>query len=445
MKVQTITNRRNPILPLDIHLADSEAHVMKDGTMYLYGSCDEKENQYCSTRYHIVETKDMETWNVYHDRFSAENLVWEKEVDVSQLLNIDLEHPTPFLKKVMNEDAEVAEMVENENQDKTPLLYAPDATYFDGKYYLFFCMVGGLEGVAESESPIGPFRHARMLPCKGIDPTVYIEGEKIYYFWGQFYLHGAELNKTFDAFVEETEKAEILSEEEHFFHEGASLRKIGNKYYLVFADIEHGKPTSLGYAISDSIFGPYEYKGVIIDNEGCDPKTWNNHGSIECFQGQWYVFYHRSSRNSRQFRRLCIEPITIFEDGTISMVKMTSQGIGGPFQLSEQIMGYQVCQMKGNVYIDQDEWYGEKLTNIQKNDEICFRYFQVKEKIKGIYINCRGNAVIELFFNQYKIGEYKLSDNQAYYPLSFSECGIYEVTWKIREVDHFEILLFQFY
>ena len=124
------------------------------------------------------------------------------------------------------------------------------------------------------------------------------------------------------------------------------------------------------------------------------------------------------------FRRLCIEPITIFEDGTISMVKMTSQGIGGPFQLSEQIMGYQVCQMKGNVYIDQDEWYGEKLTNIQKNDEICFRYFQVKEKIKGIYINCRGNAVIELFFNQYKIGEYKLSDNQAYYPLSFSECGI---------------------
>ena len=61
-------------------------------------------------------------------------------------------------------------------------------------------MVGGIEGVAESESPIGPFRHARMLPCKGIDPTVYIEGEKIYYFWGQFYLHGAELNKTFDAF-----------------------------------------------------------------------------------------------------------------------------------------------------------------------------------------------------------------------------------------------------
>ena len=148
------------------------------------------------------------------------------------------------------------------------------------------------------------------------------------------------MNKTFDAFVEETEKAEILSEEEHFFHEGASLRKIGNKYYLVFADIEHGKPTSLGYAISDSIFGPYEYKGVIIDNEGCDPKTWNNHGSIECFQGQWYVFYHRSSRNSRQFRRLCIEPITIFEDGTISMVKMTFSGNWGDlFNLSEQIMG----------------------------------------------------------------------------------------------------------
>lgn len=47
-------------------------------------------------------------------------------------------------------------------------------------------MVGGIEGVAESESPIGPFRHARMLPCKGIDPTVYIEGEKSTIFGDNF-------------------------------------------------------------------------------------------------------------------------------------------------------------------------------------------------------------------------------------------------------------------
>ena len=31
-------NRRNPILPLEFHIPDSEAHVMPDGKLYLYGS-----------------------------------------------------------------------------------------------------------------------------------------------------------------------------------------------------------------------------------------------------------------------------------------------------------------------------------------------------------------------------------------------------------------------
>ena len=29
--------------------------------------------------------------------------------------------------------------------------------------------------------------------------------------------------------------------------------------------------------MSKSPLGPYEYKGVIINNAGCDPETWNNH------------------------------------------------------------------------------------------------------------------------------------------------------------------------
>ena len=39
-------NTRNPILPLDIHIPDSEAHVMPNGNLYIYGSYDNIINYY---------------------------------------------------------------------------------------------------------------------------------------------------------------------------------------------------------------------------------------------------------------------------------------------------------------------------------------------------------------------------------------------------------------
>ena len=35
-KMREFKNRRNPILPLEFHIPDSEAHVMPDGKLYLY-------------------------------------------------------------------------------------------------------------------------------------------------------------------------------------------------------------------------------------------------------------------------------------------------------------------------------------------------------------------------------------------------------------------------
>ena len=75
------------------------------------------------------------------------------------------------------------------------------------------------------------------------------------------------------------------------------MRKIRDTYYYVYADMERGKPTALGYSTGKSPLGPFTYRGIVIDNDHCDPESWNNHGSIECVNGQWYVFYHRCSRD----------------------------------------------------------------------------------------------------------------------------------------------------
>ncbi|MFQ9395775.1 MAG: family 43 glycosylhydrolase [Lachnospiraceae bacterium] len=117
-----------------------------------------------------------------------------------------------------------------------------------------------------------------------------------------------------------------MTQDEDGFHEGSSIRKINGKYYMVYADISRGRPTCLGYAISDNPLGPYEKKGIIIDNNGCDPSSWNDHGSIQKIGEDYYVFYHRSTHNSVYSRRVCAEKIQINEDGTIDEVEMTTQG-----------------------------------------------------------------------------------------------------------------------
>ena len=45
------------------------------------------------------------------------------------------------------------------------------------------------------------------------------------------------------------------------------MRKIRDTYYYVYADMERGKPTSLGYSVSKSPMGPFEYKGIIADKQ----------------------------------------------------------------------------------------------------------------------------------------------------------------------------------
>jgi hypothetical protein len=180
------------------------------------------------------------------------------------------------------------------------------------------------------------------------------------------------------------------------FSEGSSLRKIGDSYYLVYCCVAHGKPTSLGYATSQHPLGPYTYGGIIIDNDGCDPLTWNNHGSIACIHGQWYVFYHRASRRSFRRRRLCVEPITIAPDGSIAEVPMTSQGAGRPFTLGETIDAWRACGVRGGAYIAPGEGGHEALTGLTSGCEAVYRYVEWDRPASALEIDATGSGEITL-------------------------------------------------
>ena len=430
--MREFTNMRNPILPLDLHIPDSEAHVMPDGKLYVYGSFDDREDVYCSEVYYPVSTPDMEHWTIHDASLDGQEIPWFNNPDAPKYPGIDWSHPTPFVQKMLADAAaasdgeDMKEKFEKEDDGPKPaLLFAPDCIHKDGKYYLYFCMSDDSEGVAVSDHPEGPFTDPVQFPCGGIDPAIFVDDDgQAYYYWGQLFSHGVKLNPDMVSFDPEAVVDDLVTEEENCFHEGSSMRKIGDTYYYLYADMERGKPTSLGYSTGPSPMGPFTYQGIIIDNDGCDPASWNNHGSICEFQGQWYVFYHRCSQGMQQHRRLCVEKIEIGPDGLIAEVPMTSQGAGAPFGPGETIYGYQACGLKGSVYIGLDDVYGEALQNIADGDEAIFRYVESAEGFTGVTLTARGAGEVEVLLDGESVGTAACKAGEDYVLVSAPLAGM---------------------
>lgn len=333
----------NPILPKEYYIPDVEARQWEDGKVYLYGSNDIcGADYYCSHIYRVFSSDDMKEWVAHDVSFTGYD--------------------------------------RGENRAVVPgILYAPDCICIDGEYCLFYCQENGAEGIAVSESPAGPFIRPHVLEYADmtqIDPAAFQDEDgTVYYYWGQMSARAGILNKEKTGLVKESIVEGILTEEEHGFHEGISVRKRNGIYYAVYTDISRGNATCIGYATGTSPLGPFKKQGIIIDNTACDPSSWNNHGSIAEINGKWYVFYHRSTHNSRFSRRVCAEPIDFDANGRIKEVEMTTQGTEGPMNTRKLMEASNACLLSGEVYIDTDENKNEFLGHMKEGDWACYKYY----------------------------------------------------------------------
>ena len=336
---------QNPICPIGTYIADPTARVWIDGKLYIYGSTDESKDYWCSYKHDVLHTPDMKTWNLQPDVFSTKG-------------------------------------IKDAVKETDALLFAPDVMYHNGMYHLYFCTPDKKysEGVAVSQFPLGPFNNAKKINIgkyNEIDPTVFVDDDgQGYYYWGQQTLKGANVKPDMRGLDEASIRDSLIDSKQHFFHEGAFVFKRKGIYYILYAHEgrRDRRPTALGYATSSSPLGPFTYKGVVIDNFGCDPETWNNHGSIAEFNGQWYVFYHRSSQASQVMRRACVEPIAFNADGTIDEVEMTSQGAGKPLGVFAKIEAERACLMDGYCRIQRIATDNEALSSIKSGDWAAYKY-----------------------------------------------------------------------
>ena len=406
------TGFHNPFLPLDTYIPDGEPKVF-DGRVYLYGSKDVFGGEYCCHKYHVYSA-DIE----------------------------DLQHWTDHGPALASTDEYADEGITDGVPWSDGLLWAPDVVERDGWYYLYFCLSDGSEGVARSRKPYGPFTDARQIlmsgeRISGIDPSILKDGDDYYYTWGQGNCHMAKLKDDMYTLDETTYAEALISHEDgcQGFHEGSSLRKIGDFYCLVYASEytkeypnRGGAPTKLDYAVSRNVYGPYEYKGTIIDNTGVDPSTWNNHGSIIKIKDQWYVFYHGSSGNRKYNRRARVERISVDEENAvIAQVQMTSSGFADALNPGERLDAAYGCQVLGGAYFT-EKTGGFPMVNITSGCSVSFRYFDYDAEPKnwkiglGIHAFQEGTAV--LLVNGEKKAEIAFGPGQEKEEVEGTLCGL---------------------
>lgn len=313
--------------PLVTHMftADPSAHVF-NGKIYIYPSHDIPHNgedndngdEYQMRDYHVLSMESL-------DSECVDNGLALSEKDV------------PWVSEQM---------------------WAPDAAYKNGKYYLYFPArdkEGNFRlGVAESDSPVGPFTpDDNYIPGSySIDPAVMVEGDEAYIYYGG--LWGGQLEKwqtgefvpdavgpsgdepalgpmfavlseDMKSFKSTPQMLRILDEngepikagdEERRYFEAPWLHKYNGKYYLSYST---GTTHYIVYATSDSPVGPFTYGGRIME----PVIGWTTHHSIVEIGGKWYLFYHdcEMSGGINHRRTVKFTELKYNEDGSIVTIQ----------------------------------------------------------------------------------------------------------------------------
>lgn len=318
----------NPYLPAYEYVPDGEPHVFQD-RVYIYGSHDRFNGDvYCLNDYvcYSAQTDELSEWRY-------EGVIYEKTDD-------------PL------------------NPDGSMCLYAPDVVEgVDGRYYLYYVLDKvPIVSVAVCETPAGKYefyghvhdQNGNLLGMRAtdephFDPAVLLENEKVYLYTGfggfnapdrsgmMVTVLASDMLTVIEApvFVMPSEHcAKGTSFEAHPFFEGASIRKIGTTYYLVYSSVVMHE---LCYATSEHPTKGFVYRGVIVSNNDIGISTYkpadqpmyyggNNHGGLACIRDNWYIFYHRHTNGTNFSRQGMIEAVDILSDGSIPQVEMTSLG-----------------------------------------------------------------------------------------------------------------------
>lgn len=294
----TFRSAGNPIIRHEF-TADPAAMVYK-GKVYLYTGHDvapRERNGYVMHDWCCFSSSDMVNWTEYKLPLSVKDFKWAKD------------------------DAWASQVIER-----------------NGKFYWYVAVEhatipGKAIGVAVSDSPTGPFVDARGSALvtndmttemkhswDDIDPTVFIDDDgQAWLMWGNGICYYAKLKPNMTELDGPIKSIKLPN-----YTEAPWIHKRNGWYYLSYA---YEFPEKTAYAMSRSIDGPWQYKGILNELAG---NSNTNHQAIIEFKGKWYFIYHNGALAADYgsfHRSVCIDYLYYNPDGTMKRVVMTSEGV----------------------------------------------------------------------------------------------------------------------
>lgn len=308
LSTTTISHSQNPIVP-NQGLNDPHIHVFKD-TAYVYASHDKS-----------IDNKGfvMEDWWIW----SSPDLVnWTKRSVLKPkdtYIGIDYQS-----------------------------CWATDVGEKNGKYYWYYSEGNKQTGVVVGNSPVGPWKEAlgkplltsEMTPTDEYDMAIFEDKGEHYIIFGVWDYYIAKLNSDMISLAEKPRKISINNPRGPYNRDGKNkemptddkpfAHKYNGKYYLSWGCF---------YAMSDNVYGPYDYKDTIIKEtsfaKGYDSPTWPNgylqgrHGSFFEWHNQWYFVYcDISQTGNRYFRDAFISYVHYKENGEMETIRVDGMGVG---------------------------------------------------------------------------------------------------------------------
>ena len=181
-------------------------------------------------------------------------------------------------------------------------------------------------GVLVADSPFGPFRDPLGQPLVwqkehwyDIDPSVFIDDDgQAYMYWGNPNVYYVKLNEDMISYSGEIVQLDYKIPD---YQEGPWFYKRNGHYYLAFAST--CCPEGIGYAMSDSPTGPWQYKGHIMNHT---QRTRGNHPGIIDYKGKSFVFglnydlMHLETYKHHERRSVSAAEMHYNADGTIAEV-----------------------------------------------------------------------------------------------------------------------------
>ncbi len=299
---------QNPIVP-NKGLNDPHIHIFND-TAYVYASHDKS-----------IENKEfiMEDWWIW----SSPDLVnWTK-------------------RSVLNpKDTYIG--------NNFTRCWATDAAFKNGKYYFYFSEGNEQTGVVVGDTPVGPWKDVMgkpllvsdLTPTHEYDMAVFEDKGAHYIIFGVWDYYIAKLNDDMISLAETPKKISINNPRGPYNRDGKNeemptddkpfVHKYHGKYYLSWGCF---------YAMSDNVYGPYDYKDTVIKEEsfaeGYDTPTWPNgflqgrHGSFFEWYNQWYFIYcDISQTGNRYFRDAFISYVHYKDNGEMDLIRVDGIGVG---------------------------------------------------------------------------------------------------------------------